>query len=1064
MDHVHELQSLFQASLSTDLQCRHTAETQLNSLQPNPGFVTALLSLVASADQPLPSRQAAAIYLKNFIRLSYDPSLNKPNSSQKVSDPDRAFLKQHLLRAIAAVPSSIRTLLLPTLAVILSVDYPDRWPDVLPQAINLVRSNEFPLIETGLLSLLEVMRLYRWSGREKSELRSKVIENAFPTILQLAQNLISHAPDDYALLPTPTSLADANSNIGILLYLVLKIYKTSITAELPPFQQQNIIPWGQLFLAVIRQPLKTSPGFSNDPDERDRWGWSKAKKWAYFILNRLYSRYGSPSQLPCNMQQYKPFAENFICSFACPILQLYLEQVELFIQDHDWMSRKVICHTIVFFEESIRPKETWSVLKPQVPVLLSRFIFPLVCITNDEVEEFQNHPEDYVRSQFAEFFEDICSNPNTISAGFIVALASGRKKTMFMSLLTFITDICAKYPAEGTPRDKDGALRCVAHLATVITETKSIRSNIEEFFSTYVFPEFRSQYPFIRARTCEVVRKFELAGSEWSRPELLSTAYHGVIECLSDASLPVRVQAALTLPELCEHPHVHDGVAPNIGEIMKGLLALSNEVDLDSLTQATRNLVSKFSDELLPFAADMAQALHQSYMRLMSEIADTRQRLGVDDDDSSEEKVLVAMNILKTLQQLVVGLEGNVNVLCEVEAACIPLIRYTLKEEIVEIFDEAFELLDSIQFSLKVISNDQWDLFQVVYDVFKTSGADFITEMFPSLDNYLNYGTAHVTTHPDVMNKMLDIYLSTMTSKTLSCSDRIIACKLADSMLLCLRGHADAAVPMFLEHAIRVIQRGITTVDPITTKSLLMHALEVVLNAIYYNPALSMDVLIKNRWSSDFFSEWFSRLLSFKRTHDKKLGLLAISAILSISLNEGVDSLLVQSSGQLVVGALTLFDSLPDAIRTRFELEKKYNLDSDDESDLYGGASDEDDKSDDDDEDVVDQPEGLYRGYGTSKKNFESGGDDVTVPPSSLWSDEILWETPLDRLDAYCEFAAVMKNIESSGHPIVNVITNSLTPHQRNSLEKILKQASQGGERVMKGQIQEAVQANQSWS
>ncbi|OAV95089.1 hypothetical protein PTTG_03903 [Puccinia triticina 1-1 BBBD Race 1] len=1066
---MDQLRSLFQASLATEPATRHQAEAALGALQASPGFLSTLFSLVASQDQPLPARQAAAIYLKNFARASYDgqTSLAKTVANQpKISEHDRAFLKQHILHALASVPSSISTLLLPTLAVIISSDYPERWPDLLPQTVNLLGSNDFPLVQAGLLTLLEIMRLYRWSGRDKSQLRSDAISLSFPILLQLSQSLISNPPENYALLPTPASLDHANSNIGSLLYLALKIYKTSITAELPIFQQQQIIPWGQLFLAVIRKTLKNSPGFPGDPDEQDRWGWSKAKKWAYFILNRLYSRYGSPSQLPSNMLQYRPFAENFISSFAGPILRLYLEQVELFIQEHDWMSRKVICHTIIFFEECIRPKETWSVLKPQVSVLLSHFIFPLLCITEEEISEFENQPEDYVRSQFAEFFEDICSNPSTISAGFLLALASGRKKTMFMSLLSFITDVCAKYPTGHTPRDKDGALRSLAHLATVITETKSIRPNIEEFFSAYVFPEFRSEHAFLRARTCEVVRKFEIAGSEWSKQELLNTAYQGVTQCLSDPSLPVRVQAALTLPELCEHPQVHEGVAPHIGQIMKGLLALSNEVDLDSLTQATRSLVSKFSDELLPFAADMAQALHQSYMRLMSEIAEARRQSGDEDDDSSEEKVLVAMNILKTLQQLVVGLEGNPNVLYQVEAASIPLIKYTLKEEIVEIYDEALELLDSTQFALKTITNEQWELFDIIYDVFKTSGADFVAEMFPALDNYLSYGGSYISSHPDTLNKMLDIYLSTMTSKTASCSDRIIACKLADSVLLCLRGHADGAVPMFLEHTMRIIQQGITTIDPITTKALLMHALEVVLNAIYYNPGLSMDVLIKNGWSSEFFGEWFSRLTSFKRTHDKKLGLLAISAILSISINEGVDNILAQSSGQLVLGALTLFETLPDAIRTRFELEKRYNLDSEDGSDLCSHGSDEDENGENDDEDVIDQPEEIYRGHLTSSrtKTHANPADDVTIPPSSLWSDEILWETPLDRLDAYCEFAAVMKNIETSGHPVLNIITNSLSTEQRDGLQKILKQASEGGEQIMKGHIQEAVQASRSWA
>ncbi|KAI8451115.1 hypothetical protein BY996DRAFT_7324021 [Phakopsora pachyrhizi] len=41
------------------------------------------------------------------------------------------------------------------------------------------------------------------------------------------------------------------------------------------------------------------------------------------------------------------------------------------------------------------------------------------------------------------------------------------------------------------------------------------------------------------------------------------------------------------------------------------------------------------------------------------------------------------------------------------------------------------------------------------------------------------------------------------------------------------------------------------------------------------------------------------------------------------------------------------------------------------------------------------------------------GGLDEEIE-SSLWSDEILWETPLDKVDVYKEFYQVMKRIESS--------------------------------------------------
>ncbi|CAH7681945.1 hypothetical protein PPACK8108_LOCUS14621 [Phakopsora pachyrhizi] len=129
----------------------------------------------------------------------------------------------------------------------------------------------------------------------------------------------------------------------------------------------------------------------------------------------------------------------------------------------------------------------------------------------------------------------------------------------------------------------------------------------------------------------------------------------------------------------------------------------------------------------------------------------------------------------------------------------------------------------------------------------------------------------------------------------------------------------------------KIIQRGITNVEPVITKPLLMHSLEVLLNLICHNPRLTIKLLVKNGWSNGFFGEWFSRLDCFKRTHDKKLTVLAICSILGAGLEEGGDCLFVQSSGgQLLIGALKVFENLPQSIKGRYELEMEYsNNDSD---------------------------------------------------------------------------------------------------------------------------------------
>lgn len=54
-------------------------------------------------------------------------------------------------------------------------------------------------------------------------------------------------------------------------------------------EQQNTIGWCTVFLGTVS---KTAPAIAmaDEPLERERHHWWKAKKWAYFNLNRLYIR------------------------------------------------------------------------------------------------------------------------------------------------------------------------------------------------------------------------------------------------------------------------------------------------------------------------------------------------------------------------------------------------------------------------------------------------------------------------------------------------------------------------------------------------------------------------------------------------------------------------------------------------------------------------------------------------------------------------------------------------------------------------------------------------------
>ena len=68
---------------------------------------------------------------------------------------------------------------------------------------------------------------------------------------------------------------------------------------------------------------------------------------------------------------------------------------------------------------------------------------------------------------------------------------------------------------------------------------------------------------------------------------------------------------------------------------------------------------------------------------------------------------------------------------------------------------------------------------------------ELASEMLPSLDNFVSYGTDVFKSRPDYRQKVLDIYLTCMSSEQLGENDRVNGCKLAESILLNMRGHVD---------------------------------------------------------------------------------------------------------------------------------------------------------------------------------------------------------------------------------------------------------------------------------
>ena len=67
--------------------------------------------------------------------------------------------------------------------------------------------------------------------------------------------------------------------------------------------------------------------------------------------------------------------------------------------------------------------------------------------------------------------------------------------------------------------------------------------------------------------------------------------------------------------------------------------------------------------------------------------------------------------------------------------------------------------------------------------------------MLPSLDNFVSFGNEVIKSRSDYKQMLVDIYTTALTNDQLGENDRVNGCKLAESILLNLRGHVDDVRP-----------------------------------------------------------------------------------------------------------------------------------------------------------------------------------------------------------------------------------------------------------------------------
>ncbi|KAK4050929.1 Nonsense-mediated mRNA decay protein 5 [Microbotryomycetes sp. JL221] len=1099
---------VFESSFSQDPNVRIGAELELRQLEQTPGFINVLIQLISPENTLTTNviKLAASIYLKNRIKSSWKArpaSTNEPTLS--LSDQDKLALKQQLLPLLTTLCQQdssngtvqVKRQIIDVLNQIISHDFPQQWSTLPQQTIELLDNPSQSHIETGLITTNCLFSTLRFNSRaiEISEtVLPSLVTLLMPRLLNLSRQILNINPTDSTSLSTQ----------GELIKLVVKSYKNSISYALVEPHQSNefLLPWGSLLLELVQKqiPIELLP---KDLEERDLHSWSKIKKWSCFSLNKLFERYGNPTCLPKNMlKRYGLFAENFIKQFATEILKVYLNLIQQIVQGQ-WVPTKVKHYLLSFLEECVKPKVTWLLVRPHILDLVKQFVFPLVCLTEEQIEQFSQDPQEFAKLNFGgklissfslslpfvyqpltktentDFIQDMYTSPQTSALNFISTLVEIRPQQTLKPLLNFIQQISMGYQqGQVGAKEKDGVLRLLVCVASKAVKSKTIAPMMESFFTMFILPEFKSQVGFLRYRVCQVVERYESNDMKWQKRENLELTLNSLMECVTDPELPVRIQAAIALPELVRYEDIRNSMVPNIGRVIQELLKMSNEVDLDALTNTTRSLVGEFQQEVTPFAVELTQSLTESFNRLVQESLEQRQKTLNQPNEEEEinfddEKMLVQMNLLKTIEQLICSLEGT-ELLDKVELSIVPALEIVIRNQMVELYDEVYEILDSLTFFQKKINPSMWSLFEATFVTFNADATDYVHEMSGFIDNCVTYGSNVLSTNTEYRKLLINFYNTIMSSTNLGADDRIVASKLSDSILLNLHGQIDEILPLIVEKSMFVLKLNQTSTHQqdlnhfIITKPLFLHCLLNLVMCICYNTSMTL-IFLQNQTQEQenlqiFLNEWFKSLNQLNRVHDKKILIQSVCCFLNwLQLNQN-SSNLINNVDEFLKMALIVFKDFPQALIHKREQERnfaeagessdfdpdEFNETDDEEFDLQDENDEEENQNQINDEDVKDSTtrylDMLDEAQARKNQNDQDDDDDQSL--NSTWSEEVLWSSPLDEIDAYVLFTTTLTNLEREAPQLFQRATASLTTEQRTQLEQIGVRAMRGGERA----------------
>ncbi|XP_043287357.1 importin-7 [Venturia canescens] len=999
------------------------AGEQLDQIHKIIGFAPTLLQVVMSSEVEMPVRQAGAIYLKNLISTKWaDREADNGSVPFSIHEQDRAMIRDAIVDAVVHAPELIRVQLAVCISSIVKHDFPGRWTQIVDKITIYLQNPDASCWPGVLLALYQLVKNFEYKKAEERGPLNEAMNLLFPMIYQLILRL----------------LPDPSEQSVLLQKQILKIFFaiTQYSLPLDLISKEVFSQWMDVVRQVADRPVPPETNRPDiDDDERGELPWWKCKKWALHILHRMFERYGSPGSVT---SEYKVFAEWYLQTFSGGILEVLLKILDQY-RRKVYVSPRVVQQSINYINQGVSHAFSWKFLKPHMFEIIRDVLFPILSYSAADEELWNNDPHEYIRVKF-DIFEDFVS-PVT-AAQTLLHSACKKRKGMLQKTMQFCMEVLTSPNAD--PRQKDGALHMVGSLADILLKRKIYKEQMEKILVQYVFPEFNSSHGHMRARACWVLHYF--SDIKFKQEQVLYEAIRLTTNALlTDQDLPVKVEAAVCVQTLLNsQTKAQKYIEPLIKQITLELLNIIRETENDDLTNVMQKIVCTYTQQLMPIAVEICQHLAATFSQVL------------ETDEGSDEKAIAAMGLLNTIATLLSVMENQPQIMAQLQPTVLQVVAHIFGQSVIEFYEEAMSLVYDL--TGKTISEDMWKVLELMYQLFQKDGFDYFTDMMPALHNYITVDTPAFLSNENHILAMFNMCKSILTGDAGE-DPECHAAKLLEVIILQCKGHIDQCIPSMVQLVLERLTREVKTSELRTM------CLQVVIAALYYNPALCLEVMDRLQGTlgqstepiaSHFIKQWIHDTDCFLGLHDRKLCVLGLCTL--ISMGPAIPAAVNECAQQIIPSLILLFDGLKRAYAAKVaegEEEEGEDEESDIEEEVLSSDEDEiDDASQEYLEKLQDKVEKASAQHGVNVNSLildsHRSDDDEDDDSDYEGNEETTLEcyvTPLDfdenNQDEYVVFKEIMQNIERTDQVWYRALTSHLTAEQQKALQEVILLADQ---------------------